>query len=294
MLKAGRRWTRMPVLTPAALADALDALDRDPSALVLSGGTDLMVEINGGHRAVATTVVSLRRIEELRSVTSAGGWLHMGGGVTFTRLLEADVVAAAPALAHAARTVGSPQIRNAATIAGNIATASPAGDSLPVLVALDAVVTIAGAARRRTVPLTDLIVGPKRTSLGPGELITEVSVPIVRGHQEYRKVGARNAMVIAVASVALVIDLDAFTVRVGLGSVGPVPLRAPEAEGWIADRLAWEQDGARLVDDADAPAFGALVAGAALPIDDHRSTAAYRRHAVGVLATRCLRRATTR
>jgi CO/xanthine dehydrogenase FAD-binding subunit len=185
--------------------------------------------------------------------------------------------------------VGSPQIRNAGTIGGNLATASPAGDTLPVLVALDAVVELASTRGTRAMPVTEFLTGPKRTALAPDELIVGVRVPLWRGPQQFRKVGVRNAMVIAVASVALAIDLDRKLVGVGLGSVGPVALRAPHAEAWITDRLEWQDDGVRLADRGDLGRFGAMVAGAAAPIDDHRSTKRYRHHAIAVLATRCLR-----
>ena len=268
------------------------ALDREPDALVLAGGTDVMVAVNVGSLRF-DSVVALRAIDELKQVEvdADRGLVRIGAGVTYTRLLAGDVVSTVPALAQAARTVGSPQIRNAGTIGGNLATASPAGDTLPVLVALDARVEIASVAGRRTVPVQELLTGPKRTSLRPGELITAVLVPIVRGHQEYRKVGVRNAMVIAVASVAAVVDLDHRSVAIGLGSVGPVPLRAPDAEAWMAGRLGWHDDGIALDERADLEQFAALVAAAARPIDDHRGSAAYRRHAVGVMAARCLRSA---
>ena len=282
----------MSVFVPTDLDRALVALDREPDALVLAGGTDVMVAVNAG-RLRFDSVVALRAIEELKQVDvdTERGLVRIGAGVTYTRLLAGDVVAAVPALAQAARTVGSPQIRNAGTIGGNLATASPAGDTLPVLVALDARVEVSSVAGRRTVPVQELLIGPKRTSLRPGELITAVTVPIVRGHQEYRKVGVRNAMVIAVASVAAVVDLVHPSVAIGLGSVGPVPLRAPDAEAWMAGRLAWRDDGIALDERADLDHFAALVAAAARPIDDHRGSAAYRRHAVGVMAARCLRSA---
>ncbi len=282
----------MSVLVPTALDDALSALAAEPDALVLAGGTDAMVEINAGRRHFES-VVALRAVAELRvvEVDTDQRELRLGAGTTYTRLLEPDIARAAPALAHAARTVGSPQIRNAGTIGGNLATGSPAGDTLPVLVALDALVELASAGSRRWLPVGDFITGPKRTALAPEELIVSVKVPIVRGWQEYRKVGVRNAMVIAVASVATVIDLDARAVAVGLGSVGPVPLRAPEAEAWLAERLRWHDDHIGLDDPGALAQFGAMVAAAARPIDDHRGTADYRRHAVGVLAARCIRTA---
>ena len=132
-------------------------------------------------------------------------------------------------MAQAARTVGSPQIRNAGTIGGNLGTASPAGDTLPVLVALGATVEVASATARRALPIGEFLTGPKSTALVPGELIVSVRVPVAGGPQEYLKVGVRNAMVIAVASVAMVVDRDAGTVGVGLGSVGPTALSAPDA-----------------------------------------------------------------
>jgi CO/xanthine dehydrogenase FAD-binding subunit len=201
--------------------------------------------------------------------------------------MSPDLAGLVPGLAMAARTVGSPQIRNAGTVGGNIATASPAGDTLPVLIALDAVVEVAGATGRRQVALQELIVGPKRTSLRPGELIAAVEVPILRGGQEYLKVGVRNAMVIAVASLALVADVDGRSVRCGLGSVGPVPLRAREAEAWLAREVDWTSG--RLSPER-AVEFGRMVTAAARPIDDHRSSAAYRNHAVGVMAARAAAR----
>ena len=282
----------MSVFVPTDLDRALAALDREPDALVLAGGTDVMVAVNAGSLRF-DSVVALRAIDELKQVDvdADRGLVRLGAGVTYTRLLAGDVVSAVPALAQAARTVGSPQIRNAGTIGGNLATASPAGDTLPVLLALDARVEVASVAGRRTVPVEELLIGPKRTSLRPGELITAVMVPIVRGHQEYRKVGVRNAMVIAVASVAAVVDLDHRSVAIGLGSVGPVPLRAPDAEAWIAGRLGWRDDGVALDERTDLDQFAALVAAAARPIDDHRGSAAYRRHTVGVMAARCLRSA---
>jgi CO/xanthine dehydrogenase FAD-binding subunit len=217
--------------------------------------------------------------------------VRLGAGVTYTRLLQDDISEALPALAHAARTVGSPQIRNAGTIGGNLATASPAGDTLPVLVALDASVELASVHGSRDLLVSEFLTGPKRTALERDELIVGITIPIRRGPQQFRKVGVRNAMVIAVASVALALDLDLHSVGVGLGSVGPVALRAPRAEAWITDRLEWGAGGARLDDTADLQRFGAMVAEEAAPIDDHRGTRRYRRHAIGVLAARCLRSA---
>ena len=192
------------------------------------------------------------------------------------------------ALAQAARTVGSPQIRHAGTVGGNLGTCSPAGDGLPPLAALDATVHLVSAGGTRDVPFAEFMTGPKRNVLLHGELIAGVTLPVVSGWQGYTKVGVRNAMVIATASVALVADDVAQSVRVALGSVGPVILRCPEAEEFAAGEVDFGQ---RRVADAAVAEFARLAAAAARPIDDHRSTAAYRRHAVGVLAARLLRRA---
>ena len=295
----------MTVLAPTSLDDALALLADDPSALVLGGGTDVMVQVNEGMRRF-DRVIALGAIPELRLREVRDGYFFLGAGVTYTELMAPEVAVHAPALAAAARTVGSPQIRNAGTIGGNLGTASPAGDTLPVLRALGASVEIAGpadpgsgpadpgsgSAPRRVEPLGDFLTGPKQTVLRPGELIVGVRVPLRRGPQEYLKVGVRNAMVIAVASLALVLDLDRLSVGVGLGSVGPVVLDAPEASTWLADRLRWLPERALLDDRRIGDEFAAMVAAAARPIDDHRSGAAYRRHAVEVMARRALRRCT--
>jgi CO/xanthine dehydrogenase FAD-binding subunit len=278
----------MTVTVPTALADALAALADAPDSLVLAGGTDLMVQVNEGVRRPAPgPVLALAGVPELRGVRREGEELVVGAGVTYTELMAEPTAGLAPALAQAARTVGSPQIRNAGTIGGNLGTASPAGDTLPVLVALAARVELASADGLRTLAIADFLTGPKSTALGPGELVTAVRVPVARGPQEYLKVGVRNAMVIAVASVAMVVDRDAGTVGVGLGSVGPTALPAPDACAWLVDQPDWDQDA---VTDELADEFAVRVAAAARPIDDHRGRASYRRHAVGVLARRALRR----
>jgi len=297
----------MTVLAPAQLTDALAALDRDPSLTVLAGGTDLMVELNYGQRRPGD-VLSLRRLAELRrwwvqpgadgdddpaaddgGADAGAGEVVLGAATTYTTMLGPELEGLLPALAQAARTVGSPQIRNTGTLGGNLATGSPAGDTLPVLVAHGARLELASAHGRRTLAVDEFLVGPKRTALAPGELIAAVRVPLATGPAGFSKIGVRNAMVIAVANCALVVDRRQRTVRCALGSVGPVPVRDPEAEAWVADRLDW--DGATAVDPGVAGEFGARMAAASRPIDDHRATAGYRRHAVGVLARRALARA---
>jgi CO/xanthine dehydrogenase FAD-binding subunit len=280
----------MSCLTATTLTGALDALAADPGAMVLAGGTDLLVEINMGHRR-PTSVVSVTRVPELRSWSydPATSTVRIGAAVTFAEVMEEPLATLLPALAQAARTVGSPQIRHAATIGGNVGTSSPAGDGLPVLAALDAVVHLASVAGGvRDVPFAEFATAPKRNVRAPDELITAVSVPVLTGWQGYSKVGVRNAMVIATATACLAVDEPAGQVRLALGSVGPVIIRAREAEAFAAASI---DIGSGRVGDAVVREFAALAAAAARPIDDHRSTADYRRHAIGVLAGRLLRRA---
>jgi CO/xanthine dehydrogenase FAD-binding subunit len=275
----------MTVARPRTLAEALGALEATPDAHLLAGGTDFMVEVNFGHRR-PTDIVALRRVVELQGHEHADGHVTLGAMLTYAEI-EADLAEDFPALAAAGRTVGSPQIRNAGTIGGNVGTASPAGDTLPLLVALDAEVDLAGPEGTRTVALDEFITGPKRTDRRPGEIITRVRVPRVTGPQQFLKIGTRNAMVISIACLALVLDLDARRVRCGLGSVGPRPLRPRAAEDFLSGEIDW--DGPRAAPGA-VRRFAELVAEACTPITDQRGTAEYRRHAAGVLARRAVER----
>ena len=279
----------MSVTVAYSLDHALSHLATHPGATVLAGGTDLMVEINGGHRG-ASTVLCVNRVRELRSWTHdpSAGMLRIGAAITYAELMDEPLASLVPALAQAARTVGSPQIRNAATLGGNVGTASPAGDGLPVLAALDAVVHLASASATRDVPFAQFATGPKRTVLSGDELIVAVTVPVLQGYQGYAKVGVRNAMVIATASACLAVDPTERAVRLALGSVGPVIIRAAEAEAIAAQGVDFQRGS---VSPAVAHEFAAAAQRASQPIDDHRSSAAYRRHAIGVLAQRLLVRA---
>jgi CO/xanthine dehydrogenase FAD-binding subunit len=268
----------MAVLRPTTLDDALAALAEHPGAHVLAGGTDFMVEVNFGHRR-PDDVVALGGVDELRRSHIDVDTVRLGSGVTCTQLMQAPIADALPALAQAARTVGSPQIRNAATIGGNLGTGSPAGDLLPVLSALDAAVVVRSHGGSRVLSIHEFLVGPKRTALEPGELVTEAVIARPRGPQEFMKVGVRNAMVIAIANLALVVDHGAL--KVAAGSVGPTVIRARDAERWA------EANGGT---GAEPGEFGRRVAAEVRPIDDHRSTAEYRRHAVEVMAARALLR----
>ncbi|HEY7628776.1 MAG TPA: FAD binding domain-containing protein, partial [Ilumatobacteraceae bacterium] len=277
----------MTVLIPTTLTDALYALAADPTAMVLAGGTDAMVEINAGHRR-PSSVVAVNRVAELRTWTydAASSVVRIGAGVTYAELESEHFQQWVPALSQAARTVGSPQIRHAATLGGNVATSSPAGDGLPVLSALDAVVDLVSADGTRSLPFAKFMLGPKRNALQPGELIKSITVPVFGGWQGYTKVGVRNAMVISNAGACLAVD-DAGAIRLALGSVGPTIIRCTDAEAFAASAV---DHTSRSVSEQAVEEFGRLAAAAATPIDDHRSTAAYRRHAVAVLSRRLLRR----
>lgn len=285
----------MTVLVPTSLDEAIAGLAANDGATLLAGGTDLMVEVNEGHRHFpwpdeGTTIIALHRVPELSTWTydAESARLVLGAGVTWTAIERAPLRDLLPALAEAARTVGSPQIRHAGTVGGNLATCSPAGDGLPVLAALDADVTLLSAGGRRTMPVRDFMLGVKRTALQPGELIESVTVPVLDGWQGYSKVGVRNAMVIATASACVATHVPARSVRIALGSVAPTIVRCPEAEAFAVEHVDWD---ALAVPDGVAVEFGRLAAAASRPIDDHRSTAAYRRHAVAVMAQRLLQRA---
>jgi CO/xanthine dehydrogenase FAD-binding subunit len=280
----------MPVFLPNSLPEAFAALDRSPDSQLLAGGTDFMVEVNAGRRR-PTSVLSLGRLPEIAGWRLEGGVVVLGAALTYTEMLQPDLAALVPGLALAARTVGSPQIRNAGTIGGNLGTASPAGDTLPMLAALDAAIVVGrSATETRTLQLSELVIGPKRTALEPGEIILEVRVPARFGTQEFLKVGTRNAMVIAVASVAVVVDWVGRSVRVALGSAGPVVMRASAAEELVTAGIDWDERRFSRGSN-DLSGFVELVRAASRPIDDHRSTADYRRHAVGVCAERAIRRA---
>jgi CO/xanthine dehydrogenase FAD-binding subunit len=280
----------MPVHVPDSVDAAVAYLAADPDATVLAGGTDLMVEVNDGRLRPQGAVVGIRRITELRSwrLDPVGATVTIGAAVSYTELAHGPLAELVPALAEAARTVGSPQIRNAGTLGGNLGTCSPAGDGLPVLAALDGSVELAGPDGRRSMPVVEFMRGVKQTALGPGELIVSVTLPVVDGRQGYAKVGVRNAMVIAVASAALVIDRGAQRVGLALGSVGPTVLRAQSAERYLADALDWDT---LTTSPTVLDVFGELARDASRPITDHRATADYRRHAIGVLARRLARRA---
>jgi CO/xanthine dehydrogenase FAD-binding subunit len=273
------------VLEPSTLAEALEMKAEQSEAVVIAGGTDIMVAVNF-DRLRPRAFLDVSRLAELQAWHEEDGILHLGAGVTYTRI-TAELPGFVP-LVQASRTVGSPQIRNRGTVGGNLGTASPAGDALPVLAAYDAEVVMASAERgERSLPWTEFIVGPKKNALAHDELITGARWRVTGGPGSFSKIGTRNAMVIAVGSLCLVVDEDTRTVRAALGSVGPTIIRASEAERFAEAEMPWDEPGAEPSAEA-VERFGELVAEAVRPIDDVRGSAAYRRHACGVLARRAL------
>ena len=375
----------MEFLQPRSLAEAIAAKAEFPDAVPIAGGTDVMVEINFDTRR-PQALLDLNRVVELSSWQRSDGLVRLGAGVTYARII-AELGGLLPGLSVAARTVGSPQIRNRGTIGGNLGAASPAGDCHPVLLASGATVEVTSARGVRLIPVAEFFLGPKRHALAGDELITSVLIPAAPGPQQFAKIGTRNAMVIAVCAFALELRPPCWprgddpprpprdrgdpsprtplggddpprpphdrgdpsprtplggddpprpphdrgdpsprtplggddpprpprsggpvppdppwgpipanppgranTVGTGIGSAGPTPLRAQAAEEFLDAALAgsglWES-GADLPDRVS-QRFGELVAAAARPIDDVRGTAAYRRHALSVLARRTL------
>jgi len=260
----------MEVLTPRSLDDALELKAAHPRAVPVQGGTDVMVALNFDALR-PDAILNLNEVTELRGFSRQNGMLRLGAGLTYTQLLEEPFASQLPALAEASRTVGSPQIRNRGTIGGNLGTASPAGDALPPLLVEEAELEVASTRGERRIPISEFFLGPKRNALAEDELIVAVLVRPGRQPQTFMKVGPRNAMVIAVCSLAVVADRERGELRASFGSAGPVPslVSAPLAA---------------------ADGFPGQVAAAASPIDDVRGTAAYRRHALRVLTSRALER----
>jgi CO/xanthine dehydrogenase FAD-binding subunit len=259
------------VARPRTVAEACEWRARRRDWTLVAGGTDVMVEVNAGRREPAGWI-SIRDIAGFdRLVRDGSGWV-LGAGCTFATILE-TAHPELTALVQAARTVGSRQIRAMATIGGNVATASPAADSVPALLCYDAELLLASSAGRRTLPAEGFFSGPKQNRLGGTEMIESVRLPATSGRQVFVKVGIRNAMVISRCSMAARYDAEAGEARVALGAVAPTPRRAPDAE------LVLRAGG-------DAHMFADAVVSACEPIDDVRATAAYRRHAIAVVARR--------
>src|SRR3989440_1317926 len=279
----------MDVLLPRSLDEALAVRAQRPGARPIAGGTDVMVEVNFG-RLRPPAFIDVSRVPELSAVRHENGQIFLGAGVTYAAVVV-GLTACRP-LVQASRSVGSPQIRNRGTVGGNLGTGSPAGDALPVLAAYDADVLLRSQGRgERSLPWHAFLTGPKKTAIAPDELIIGARWRKLRGPGSFSKIGTRNAMVIAVASLCLVVDEEQRRVNVALGSVGPTIIRAAQAEEHLAAALttagSWDDRSAPLGDEWS-DEFAELVAAAAQPLDDVRGTAAYRRLGCRVLARRAL------
>ncbi|SDW55725.1 CO or xanthine dehydrogenase, FAD-binding subunit [Amycolatopsis xylanica] len=276
----------MDFLRPTTLAEALTMKSENPGAIPIAGGTDVMVEINFDHRRPAA-LLDLNRVAELYDHSFVDGRLRIGANVPYTRII-AELGHRLPGLAMAARTVGSPQIRNRGSVGGNLGAASPAGDSHPALLAAEAEVELASARGTRIVAARDFYLGVKRNVLEPDELISAVWLDPATGPQQFSKIGTRNAMVIAVCAFGLALHADRKQVGTGIGSAAPTPRRAVDAEEFINGELDGLWESPRALNDSVKRRFGELVAQAASPIDDVRGSAEYRKHALAVIARRTL------
>lgn len=270
----------MEIFFPRTLPELWSLMAEYPTGAVLAGGTDLLVKLRKtGDRPPA--LFALERLAELRQIAVQGGELHIGAAVTISELVASDIVRKdLPALWQAAAALGSPPVRHSATVGGNVCTASPAGDTLAPLYAYGATVTISGIAGRRSLAIGDFIAGPGRTALAPGEIATGIVVPLppAGAFSAYYKVGKRQAMAIAVASLAVCLeqagDGPIEKIRLAWGSVGPTVTTLPAVEEYLR--------GKRL-SPAVLRQAGDMAATAVRPIDDVRAGAGYRRQLAGNL-----------
>ncbi|MFI6037232.1 FAD binding domain-containing protein [Streptomyces sp. NPDC051315] len=278
----------MDFLRPASWEEALAAKAEHPTAVPIAGGTDVMVEINFDHRR-PEYLLDLNRVGDLYEWEVGEESVRLGASVPYTEIME-NLRAELPGLALASHTVASPQIRNRGGVGGNLGTASPAGDAHPALLAAGAEVEVESVRGSRRIPIDAFYTGVKRNALAADELIRAVHVKKADGPQQYSKVGTRNAMVIAVCAFGLALHPGTRTVRTGIGSAAPTPVRAKTAEEFLNAALDeggfW--DNGKIITPSVAKRFADLCAAACNPIDDVRGTASYRRHAVGVMARRTL------
>jgi CO/xanthine dehydrogenase FAD-binding subunit len=279
---------RMEFLRPTTWPDALAAKAEHPDAAPIAGGTDVMVELNFDQRRPAI-LLDLTGVRELAEWGWADGRVRLGAGVSYTRVIT-ELGDRLPGLAMASRTVGSPQIRNRGTVGGNLGSASPAGDAHPALLAARAEVEVASTSGSRRIAIDRFFTGVKQHALRPDELIAAVWIRPPSGPQQFAKIGTRNAMVIAVCAFGLALHPDRRSVGTGIGSAAPTPIRAGDAEWFLATALETEGlwDSRRDLSDKLTDAFANRVRDAAAPIDDVRGSAAYRRHALHVMARRTL------
>ncbi|HEV2375032.1 MAG TPA: FAD binding domain-containing protein [Streptosporangiaceae bacterium] len=286
----------MEFLQPAEWQEALRLKAERPEAKPIMGGTDVMVELNTG-RLRPRAMLDLSGLPDLQrwdfiepspvpdsTDGGCGAVIRVGAAMTYQRVID-ELAAHAPALAQAARAVGSPQIRNRGTLGGSLGTASPSGDSHAPLLALGAVIEVASAARgTRLIDAGDFYAEPAGDPVKPDELIRAIRLPAATGPQYFAKVGRRNAMAVAVCSFAVALWPARRSVGTGVGAAGPTPVRASDAEQYLAAELDWQAP----LHPRVARTFGELAAASIHLSDDARATARYRRHALAVISRRAL------
>jgi CO/xanthine dehydrogenase FAD-binding subunit len=276
-----------PVQSPESLADAYALLAADDGWRPIAGGTDLLVQITGELAPPPDRVLDIWRLRELRGISADDRALTIGALTTYTEVRNSEACRThVPALVAAAATIGAAQIQNRGTIGGNIVNASPAGDTLPVLLAVDAEIVLGSAAGERAVPASEFWTGYRQTARRSDELVVRVRIPLPRGRQvAFRKIGTRRAQAISKVVMALAWREDGGVwrdVRVALGSVAATPIRAAQTEGVL-------EGAAPRRETADHAA--STIANEIHPIDDVRSTAEYRRVVTARVLHRLLREA---
>ncbi|MBC7324715.1 MAG: xanthine dehydrogenase family protein subunit M, partial [Moorella sp. (in: Bacteria)] len=278
------------ILFPTTVAEALEIMARESGYRVLAGGTDLVVAIKEGKEA-PRTLISLSKVAALKGITAANGELRIGAATTLAAVEENDAIRSRyTALAEGAGQVGSWQVRNIATVGGNLCSAVPSADTAPPLLAAGASVKLVSLKGERVVSLADFFLGPMETVLQPGELLAEINLPPVPAGVGscYLKIGPRDAMDIALVGVAAQVIMEDGVCRgagLALGAVAPTPLKVTEAEKILTGSSLTAADIARAA---------AIAADAARPISDHRASADYRRKMVAVLTRRALQEAWAR
>jgi xanthine dehydrogenase small subunit len=274
-----------PIDTPQHLFEAYELLAAGPTRPI-AGGTDVMVAITGELGEIPERMLDLSRIEELRGIELEAGNLVLGARTTYTEIRRSTLCREhLPALVEAAATIGAAQIQNRGTLGGNVANASPAGDTLPILLAADAVIVAGGQRGEREIAAADFFVEYRKTALAPDELILQIRFPLVRRREvRFRKVGTRRAQAISKVVMALAWhDRDGWAdVRVALGSVAAIPIRARATEAVLEGTQPTPETAERAAE---------TLAGELQPIDDVRSTADYRRAVSARVLHRLLREA---
>lgn len=271
---------------PRSLTHALEILTADSAVRPIAGGTDLLLDLHRGGPGEAVTLLDLSGLVELRGISIENDTVHIGAGVTHNEVIaHPDMSTVGLPLAQACLEIGSPQLRNRATVAGNIATASPANDTISALLALDATVTLASLTGTRTIALDDFFVGFRTTAIQPGELITAIEFPAMSSPDDgiWVKLGNRAAQAISVVHLAIVVERDHVGIvrsaRMAIGSVAARVVLLPDAAAALV--------GSSLAGDAIHRAAEAAV-DAVAPLDDVRATATYRTDTIPTLVTRAL------